>query len=168
MNRSRTLLQAFAFKALVLGIIGAAMAVPMSEARAATTDPMNSMYIFPGARDDGSAGGAGVATVVHCTSFSFTSETLQFVARGLSGSFKAIMTIIIPSTGNITASTHDTIVFAEDVTLNSGLLDQGSISVAATNRNIVCTAQVVDAASTKPVGIGLQGIRFNPVPGTLE
>jgi hypothetical protein len=42
------------------------------------------------------------------------------------------------------------------------------MAVLSTSINVFCTAQVLDASAAAPVGMSLHGIRFNPIPGTLE
>ena len=69
---------------LVLGSI-ALLATSVAPALAATTDPLQVLYIFPGARDDGGANGSGLATTVHCFSFSPNAEIIQYVVRDNGG-----------------------------------------------------------------------------------
>jgi hypothetical protein len=47
-------------------------------------------------------------------------------------------------------------------------MDQGTIAVGATTTEIVCTANMVNAASATPTGFDLHGIRYNPSPGSAE
>jgi hypothetical protein len=52
--------------------------------------------------------------------------------------------------------------------MNTNVINQGVIGVSATNNNMVCTAQVLDASAAVPSGIDLHGIRLNPIQGTQE
>src|SRR5215470_10030422 len=44
------------------------------------------IYAVSGIVDNGAATDAGVATTIHCTNFSTTSETIQYVVRQFDGS----------------------------------------------------------------------------------
>ena len=83
-------------------------------------------------------------------------------------SIKANLNLNIGQDQTRTASTHDTVLYAEDLILNTGVVNQGSAIVGATSVDIVCTAQVLDAAAATPNGIDLHGLRFNAVPSTAE
>ena len=133
-----------------------------------SSDLLQAIYIFPGARDNGGGAGTGVATSVHCTNFSGATEKLLYVVLNFDSSTKANLNLNIGQAQTRTASTHDTVLYAEDLILNTGVVNQGTIGVSSTNTNLVCTAQVLDAAAATPNGIELHGIRFNPIPGNEE
>ena len=137
-------------------------------AHAATTDPFMVLYVWSGALDNGAGAGSGIASSVHCSSFSNVTETLQFLVKLPGGGITGNATTPIAFASTVTASTHGTNAYSETLFLNTGPLNQGSMAVLATSTNIFCTAQVLDAANTVPVGMSLHGIRFNPIPGTLE
>ena len=155
-------------KALLLGLAAATSATLIVEAHATVLDPLQVIYLFSGARDDGGGASDGVATSVHCTSFSGVSETLQFQARDFNGTIKGNQTGAIGSSQTVTASTHAAFLYNNNIVLNTGSLSQGTVGVLATSINIVCTAQVLDAGSNRPNGFTLNGTRFNPIPGTQE
>lgn len=132
--------------------------------------PLQLLYIFPGVSDDGGAPNAGVATAVHCTHFSGAGETVQIAVINFNGGVVANVQTGTPlaNVHTMTATTHLTALYAEDLLLATGLVNQGVLMLWATTVNMVCTAQVVDAAAAIPNGIDLHGIRFNSWPGTQE
>jgi len=134
---------------------------------AATTDPEVIIYRFPGVRDDGSANFFGTATLFHCTNFSGAAETIRFVTRDNLGGLLNNTSMTIQHLGTVTLSTHGVASFV-NFTVNTGAVGQGTTAVAATSINIICTAMIIDAANSKPVGVSLRGIRFNPIPGAQE
>jgi hypothetical protein len=156
------------FKAGLLGFIAGASATVTVPAYAGVNDPLQAVYLFPGARDNGGGAGTGVATSVHCTNFSGATEKLLYVVLNFDSSTKANLNLNIGQSQTRTASTHDTVLYAEDLILNTGVVNQGVVGVSSTNINIVCTAQVLDAAAATPNGFELHGIRMNPLPGTSE
>jgi len=166
-SRCATFLCSLIKTGALLGPIALA-AIPAAPALAGVNDPLQVLYIFPGARDDGGSDGAGVATLIHCFNFIATRETVQFTARNFDGSLKANLSFQVDFLGTRTAATHDTNLYAEDLFLHTGVLDQGAIGVAGTSTNIVCTGQVVDAAATVPNGFDLHAVRFNPIAGNQE
>jgi len=152
------------FKAVLLSFLAA---TPMT-AYAGVNDPLQPLYLYSGARDNGGGAGTGVATSVHCTNFSGATEKIQYVVLNFDSSTKANLTLNIGQAQTRTASTHDTVLYAEDLILNSGVVNQGVLGISATNINITCTAHTLDASAAIPNGIQLQGLRFNPIPGTFE
>jgi hypothetical protein len=158
----------FALSLIKAAILVAPIALAAASALA-DSGPQQVLYIFPGATDDGGSAGAGRATVVHCFSFSPTSETIQYVVRNWDGSIRANTTFAMSQFHTVTAVTHTTNLYAGDVTFGANIiLDQGVIGISATSSNIVCTAQVIDASATVPNGIELHGTRFNPISGSQE
>jgi hypothetical protein len=133
-----------------------------------TTDPMVGIYRFTGVRDNGGAAGTGTATSFHCTNFSGATESLRIQIRQFTGVVVKDATYNIGHNVTYTMSTHDTVAFAEDAFLATGLVNQGSARIWATSPMIVCTASSIDAAAPVPYGVDLRGIRFNPLPGTQE
>jgi hypothetical protein len=153
---------------LMLAAAAVALVLPVQPAKPAVGDPVESLYFFPGARDNGAGTGTGVATSVHCVNFSDATEKLQYVVFNFDSSIKANLNLNIGLHQTRTASTHDTVLYAEDLILNTGVVNQGSVLVGGTSVNIVCTAQVVDASAAIPNGIDLHGLRFNPISSTAE
>lgn len=135
----------------------------------AGSGPMQVLYIFPGATDNGVASPSGTASVVHCFSFSAVQETLQIVVRDYNGSILQNTTFAITQFQTLGMETHVTNLYAAQTTsLNTGQLTHGVFGISATSSNIVCTAQVIDAGATVPNGIDLHGARFNPISGSQE
>ena len=153
---------------LMLAAAAVALVLPVHSAKPAVGDPVESLYFFPGVRDNGGGAGTGVATSIHCVNFSGATEKLQYVVFNFDSSIKANLNLNIGQDQTRTASTHDTVLYAEDLILNTGVVNQGSAIVGATSVDIVCTAQVLDAAAATPNGIDLHGLRFNAVPSTAE
>lgn len=153
--------------AAVLGSIALA-ATPVVPALAAPGAPTQVLYVFPGVRDDGGGASTGVATVVHCFSFSSTTESIGFIVRDNAGTVVANAEINIASFQTATAVTHVTDLYPQDAVLNTGSVGRGVLGIAATSTNMVCTAQVIDAGAFVPNGIDLHGLRLNPLPGTQE
>ena len=149
------------------GIVVVAALASALPAHAATTDPLQVIYLFSGVIDNGGSANAGVATSVHCTSFSSVTETLQIVVRDETSSVKGNANIPIPSSQSRTISTHSTLLHAE-AALSTGALAPGALGVLSTSINVVCTAQVLDASSAVPSGFALHPVRFSPIPGTQE
>jgi hypothetical protein len=137
-----------------------------SEGLSLTTDPQVQVYRFSGVRDNGGAASVGVATSFHCTNFSGATETLRIQIRAFNGTVIKDSTLNIPHNNNRTISTHFTNAYFEDLSLETGTIDQGSARIWATSTMIVCTASTIDAAAIVPYGVDLHGIRFNPIPGT--
>jgi hypothetical protein len=134
-----------------------------------TTDPVILIYRVTGVRDDGAAARAGTATALHCTNLSEVAETLQILVRDFTGSLVSNVSRTLNSAQTFTAVTHIAAVFAEDITMSPGsIIDQGYAAIGSTTTSIVCSAMLVNAAATSPVGISLHMVRYNPSPGTLE
>jgi hypothetical protein len=164
-----TSLRSTPLKAVLLGCVAAApIAMPVG-AHAAVTDPLQIIYVFPGARDNGGANATGVATSVHCSNVGPTTEKLQYVALDYNGVPVVNANLNIPSGQTRTGSTKFTNLYSEDIVFNTPVpvvLQQGVFVILATSVNFHCTAMIVDAAAAGPVGINLQALRFNPIPGT--
>ena len=69
----------------------------------------------------------------------------------------------------MTKATHGTVNIEDLPHIAPGVgINQGTLAIAATSRDIVCTALVTDAATPTPHGVALRGIRFNPATGSQE
>src|SRR5262249_4927570 len=91
-------------QALVLSVgLAIGMAAPAS---AATTDPEVIIYRFPGVFDDGSATGAGFATMFNCTIFSGVPENVRFVTRNFDSSITGNTFVTIPHLNSRRTFTH--------------------------------------------------------------
>ena len=147
--------------------IGLALAGGIIGGAAAVGDPEIIIYRVVGARDNGSGDFSGIATGIDCTNFSGATQTVRFVARNLDSTVKANATLTIAHLETRAAVTHQ--IFGVIATsLSTGPLTQGTIAIAATDINIVCTAYFQEAGNVSPHGFSLRSIRFNPVPGSQE
>jgi len=160
----------------ILAIASLAMAFPIAAGQRApgatpyavpnaVTDPLIPIYRGSGVRDDGGVDGTGIATAIHCTSFSGGTETVRLTIRNYDNTLLTQFSYNLPVQATRTASTHFTNVFDEDFTLATTAANQGYIAIHATSTNILCSAQVVDAASTSPSGWDLHLVRFNNMAG---
>jgi hypothetical protein len=164
-----TSLRSTSLKAVLLGCVAAAAVAMPVGAHAGVNDPLQIIYVFPGAVDNGGANSSGVATSVHCTNIGPTTENLQYVALGFDGAPRVNGTLTVPSGNTRTGSTKATNLYSDDLLLNFNgpvVLQQGVFVILATSINFHCTAMIVDAAASAPNGINLQALRFNPIPGT--
>ncbi len=139
----------------------------------AVSSPFKVIYRVSGVTDNGSApalvnASSGVATSFHCSNFSGIDEKLKFVIRAAEPTTTKI--IVIPAGKTITASTHGTVVFNDDLFLSPGVvIQQGAAIISATSaQTIFCSAMILDANNPVPVGIALHMVRFNPANGTQE
>ena len=167
MYRLRTTILGRSLAAPALFGLIAAVSVGLP-AQAGVNDPLQLLYIYPSVRDNGGAAGTGVATSFHCTNVSGQTEKIQFIVFNFDSSTKANLPLNIGQLQQRTASTHDTVLYAEDLILNTGVVNQGTALLLATHTFIFCTAHILDASAAAPQGIDLHGVRFNPIGGTLE
>src|SRR4051812_22124955 len=151
----------------MIAALGLAFGLSAS-ANAATTDPEVIIYRFPGVFDDGGAFGVGTATAFHCTNFSGATEILRFVTRNFDTTLKTNVTTVLAHLETRTMFTRGVPSYTNGGSLATGNVGQGTTAIAATSTNIICTAMTIDAAATKPLGVALRGIRFNPIPGSQE
>ena len=155
-------------KALLLGLMTAATATLTVETQAAQTDPERLLYLFPGVRDDGGGPNAGVATAIYCFNFGGVTEDFRLVIKNGDSTVVAGFFLPLQNQRTFTVSTHATVAYANEFVLTTGAVAQGTVGILATGVNIVCNANVLDASTTAPNGVALRGVRFNPIPGTLE
>ena len=143
---------------------GAAPAAPL-----AVGDPLVRIYRISGVRDNGAGAELGVATSFHCSSASSVDETLRIVIRNFDGTVVGSRAITHHPQDTVTFSTHFTRIFTEDFALSRGVvINQGSADISATSPDIICSAMIVNAASTSPDGIALHMVRFNAAAGSQE
>jgi hypothetical protein len=94
----------FAVAGLAIALPAQAQVPAVSRATApsaigtAVSDTELLIYRFTGARDDGGGTGSGVATIVHCTNFSGSAETVRFAARNFDSTLVANRTFTIGPT----------------------------------------------------------------------
>jgi len=142
--------------------------VQAAPASAGVNDPEVIIYRFPWVRDSGDGAGLGWATVFSCTNFSGAQETIRFVIRRSDTTILANTTQPLFHLETRAVATHAPAGIPLNVTFNTGLADPGTAAIAATSTNIICTATVVNAASSTVNGVALRGVRFNPAPGSQE
>jgi hypothetical protein len=126
------------------------------------------LYRFPGVFDNGGIDNTGVATSFHCTNFSGAPENIRFVTRAADGTLLTNAAFTVNHLVTFTVSTHAT-QFYTDITLGTGAVQQGTVAIAATTTEMICTAVTIDALSPLPtVTVPLRGIRYNPSAGSQE
>jgi hypothetical protein len=151
---------------VVSAALAIAMAAPVS---AATSDPEVVIYRFPGVRDDGSGPNSGLATVFSCTNFSGATDTIRFVPRANDGALLGNTPFAINHLQTLTVATKSVVAYIIGALPPTGFMQQGTMAIAATSTNMVCTAMTIDAANAIPTfAVPLHGIRFSPAPGSQE
>lgn len=141
-------------------ILGAAMpawAADRHEAKAtrAAINQFPILYSITGARDDGSADNTGIATTIHCTNPTRFTAQAQFVILNFNTTLAVNQTFAISKSRTFTASTHRTVIYDEDVSLASGVLNEGWIRIFSDNAQLLCSAEVVDAGPTPSFAVTL-------------
>jgi len=154
------------FKAVLLGCVAAAPIAMSVGAHAGVNDPPQLLYVFPGVYDSGNTPFIGSAALVHCTNVGGTTEKLQIIVLQFTGGVVTNNSFTTPTAQTFTAETHAISTFAPDTNLATGAVDQGVLLILGTSINFHCTAMDVSASATTPTGISLQGLRYNPIPGT--
>ena len=155
-------------KKIQASVVSAALAIGMAiPAWAGVNDPEVIIYRFPGVRDNGGTGLTGFATIFHCTNFSGVDENVRIVTRSEDGTLKSNFVTTLSHLKTVGAATHAVFSYSS-FGMGTGAVSEGTAAIAATSTNIICTAMVLDAATARPDGVALRGIRFNPVPGSQE
>lgn len=135
----------------------------------ATTDPEVMIYRVAGVVDSGGGPDFGTATAFMCYNNSRVTEKVRFRLINWIGVVISGKIMFIAPKGTRTAATHPTLALLEDLSLAPGVpITQGSAGIIATNKDIYCSAMIVNAGATIPSGIALHMVRFNPQPGTVE
>lgn len=131
--------------------------------------PLKLIYRFAGVTDSGDAANVGVATAFHCRSVSPVTEKIKININTWDGS-QTSKFFLIESGRSLTASTHLTAVFFDDIVLDPGKVqNQGSGGIFSTApQHTFCSAMIVDASVPYPEGIALHMTRYNAAPGTQE
>jgi hypothetical protein len=131
--------------------------------------PQSLIYVVSGITDFNGGNNLGIATTFHCTNASTTSETLHMVVRSSDGTVLVDVSFGVLSSKTFTVSTHQTNIFNEDGTVTAGTaITQGLVFIFSTTQFLFCSAMIMDAAASNPVGVALHMVRFNAVPGTAE
>ena len=126
------------------------------------------IYRASGVFDNGGFPRTGPATVVHCTNFDLAAATVQFRIWQFNGITVADQKATLASRETFTVTTKDTNMFYDNLNLNTGLVNQGSLIINATSQEVKCSAMLVNAATGEPAGVALHLVRSNPSPGTQE
>lgn len=151
-------------------IILAASVVAMSAAPIERTAAASiSLYVVPGVVDSGDGPGSGIATTVMCTNHSGAAQRIEFWIRQSPTSVTQA-SLQVPNGHTVTASSHNTAAFVEDVLLSPGTrITRARLSVIGTSRYIFCSALIVDASGVPPSFMdALHMVRFSPVSGVHE
>jgi len=146
-------------------VLGAAIAQP---AAAITFPELTTIYVGAGVSDDGDGSLSGEATAVLCSNVSGVATSIRLLLLSSTGA--VVKSHIFPSVAHgetITATTHETSVFAANVVLLTGSILHGVVNIESLQSAVFCTAAIVDASSVAQ-GIPLRLIRVNPHPGTVE
>jgi hypothetical protein len=127
------------------------------------------IYRVTGVRDTGSIANTGIATVFQCSNLDTTRQKLQFRLWNVSGQTVEWAQITLDPHQTVTVATHRTLSFKENLIISQGrLLQAGMVDIYADTINAVCTAMVVDASTSGPIGIALHMQRYNPIARTEE
>jgi hypothetical protein len=136
-------------------------------AQAAASSALIALYRISGVTDNG-ADQSGVATTILCTNWNPVAEAIQITFRSHTGAVLfASPKFPVAARATFTLSTHGTRLFTENF-FPTGTINQGSAVVLGTSPQISCSAMIVDAAATAPIGIALHMVRFNAPAGTQE
>jgi len=151
-------------------IIAAAVLAFVEPAQAGVNDPEVLIYRGSGVLDTGGGSFTGNATAFHCTNFSGVNENIRFVIRNANTTIVANQIIVAGHLGTVTVLTKDPVLFPIGIRLilDTGVVQQGTVAIAATSINVTCTAMMIQASTANAVGIKLHMTRFNPIPATQE
>jgi hypothetical protein len=143
--------------------VAAALAQPAS---AITFSKLTTIYVGTGIRDTGLSPG-GIATTFHCSNVSGFTAQLRFVVLNDLGAVVGNNTTNLAHGRTVTVSTH--VVSAYDgFTLQTGAVSRGVVNIESTQSGVFCTAEIIDAGATTPIGVARALVRINPHPGTVE
>lgn len=127
------------------------------------------IYRAGGARENGT-----IATSVSCSNFTGAAQSVQIVMRSWDFPTTATIyneTLSIPANNNRTFSTHNTSWLSEDISgvANTPPLNQGTVMIRSTSRDVHCSAWISDGTATTPAGATpLHLVRFNAAAGSTE
>ena len=150
-------------KSLRYTIAAAALAFTVP-AHAGINDPEVTLYRVAGVIDENS----GFATSFICTNFSGVIETVRVVVRAADSTLKANVPFNVAHLNTVAFSTRDVILYANDINLNTGVVNLGTAAIAATSINVTCNTVQVQFANTNPITAPLHMTRFSPIAGTQE
>jgi hypothetical protein len=133
-------------------------------AQAGINDPETIIYRASGVIDDN----AGFATAFFCTNFSGVTENLRVVIRGANAAIAANVAVPLPHLNTVALATRDTQLLAAETSLATGVVNTGTVAIAATSINVTCTANLFQFFTSNPIMAPLHMTRFSPIAGTLE
>jgi hypothetical protein len=136
-------------------------------ASAITFPSLTTIYVGAGVRDDGDIGNEGIATAFLCSNVSGQTADVRILILGNTGALVDQATFSPAHGATITVSTHVTTSFANELSIDSGVVAQGVVNIEATQSGVFCTAMIVDAADSGEMA-PLHLVRVNPHPGTVE
>jgi len=148
----------------------AALAAALTQpASAITFSSLTTIYVATGVYDSGTEAGTGVATAIQCTNVSGVTVQVRVLVLSHTGSVAGSLTLTISHGRTLRTATHNTAIYSQDVALLTGAVNQGGLSIEATNSAVFCNAVVIDAANFPPeFSQPLHLVRVNPHPGTVE
>jgi hypothetical protein len=151
--------------ALAAALTAVGLAAPAS---AITFSSLTTIYIGSGVRDDGGGDNAGTATTFHCSNVSGVTTSVRFLVLNSNGSVVVSSTLPLAHGATLTISTHLTNAYAENNSLDAGVVDEGVINIESLQSGVFCNAKTIDASASFPDGVVLPLVRVNPHPGTVE
>jgi hypothetical protein len=145
-----------------------ALAAALAQPAFATTFPsLATIYVAPGAFDDGSTPNTGFATVVSCANVSGVATNIRVLILNPSGGvLRDTLFSGIAHGASFRAATHSTFL-GDETSLGTGLIIDGVINVESLQSGVFCSFHVVSAPGDG-TGIPLKAVRVNPHPGTVE
>jgi hypothetical protein len=130
---------------------------------------LRTIYIASGVRDTSEPPNIGVATSFLCTNVSGVPARVRYLVLGFSGNIVGNAQFSLTHGQTHTASTHDTVGFREDALLSPGHhIEGGVVNIESDQSGVFCSAMIVDATTTAPIGIPLHMTRVNADPGTVN
>ena len=130
---------------------------------------LTAIYRFTGVADNAGGDFTGFTTVFHCTNSTPQRQTVRFTFWDYNNAILAQPSYNFGPLRTYSIATKDVISFQLDAVVSiSSNINQGAVYIAATNGNIHCTAQIIDAAASTPLGVSLNGARLNSVIGIQE
>jgi hypothetical protein len=153
-------------------LLSIAAACVLAAPTMATTFPsLTTIYVVTGIKDNGGTSSVGTATAIQCSNVSGVTTTIRFLTLSATG-------VVLDSTtaddvahgATIEVSTHNTNAYTnETASLIAGIvLSSGVLNIESLQSGVFCTAAIIDASLSNPVGITPHIIRINPHPGSVE
>jgi hypothetical protein len=146
-----------------------ALAATLAQPAAAVTFPtLTTIYVAPGAFDDGGGANLGFATVVSCANVSGVTTNIRVLVLSFTGGVaSAVVASNVAHGASTRFVTHTTFLHNENFNLATGLLTDGVINVESLQSAVFCSFHVVSAPGTG-TSVPLNAVRVNPHPGTAE